>query len=147
ASSPKRMRGHRISPSSASPDKAHADRNHGSISSIFVCASVPCARGRGLAATASRLLTYPLMAKKGTILIVDDEEVMRDVLGSLLEDEGYQIELAKNGEEGIDKFQQRPFDLVLLDVSMPGMGGLRTLEELLKLDPEAVITMITAYAT
>src|SRR5215470_12607965 len=87
------------------------------------------------------------MAKKGTILIVDDEEVMRDVLGSLLEEEGYQIELSKTGEEGIDKFQQRPFDLVLLDVSMPGMGGLRTLEELLKLDPDAVITMVTAYAT
>jgi len=87
------------------------------------------------------------MAKKGSILVVDDEEVMRDVLGSLLQEEGYQVELAKNGEEGLDKFQQKPFDLVLLDVSMPGIGGLRTLEEILKLDPEAVVTMITAYAT
>ena len=87
------------------------------------------------------------MAKKGSILVVDDEEVMRDVLDSLLTSEGYQVELAKTGEEGLDKFQQRAFDLVLLDVSMPGMGGLRTLEEILKLDAEAVITMITAYAT
>jgi DNA-binding NtrC family response regulator len=87
------------------------------------------------------------MAKKGSILVVDDEEVMRDVLGSLLEAEGYQLELAKNGEEGLERFQHRPFDLVLLDVSMPGLGGLRTLEEILKLDPEAVVTMITAYAT
>jgi DNA-binding NtrC family response regulator len=87
------------------------------------------------------------MAKKGTILVVDDEEVMRDVLGSILTDEGYQVELARSGEEGLDKFQQRPVDLVLLDVSMPGMGGLRTLEELLKLDAEAVVVMITAYAT
>ncbi|HKP87664.1 MAG TPA: sigma-54 dependent transcriptional regulator [Blastocatellia bacterium] len=87
------------------------------------------------------------MAKKGSILVVDDEEVMRDVLDSLLAAEGYQVELAKTGEEGLDKFQQRAFDLVLLDVSMPGMGGLRTLEELLKLDAEAVVTMITAYAT
>ncbi|HKS43004.1 MAG TPA: response regulator, partial [Blastocatellia bacterium] len=87
------------------------------------------------------------MAKKGSILVVDDEEVMRDVLDSLLTSEGYQVELAKTGEEGLDKFQQRAFDLVLLDVSMPGMGGLRTLEELLKLDADAVITMITAYAT
>ena len=78
---------------------------------------------------------------------MDDEEVMRDVLDSLLTSEGYQVELAKTGEEGLDKFQQRAFDLVLLDVSMPGMGGLRTLEEILKLDAEAVITMITAYAT
>ena len=78
---------------------------------------------------------------------MDDEEVMRDVLDSLLTSEGYQVELAKTGEEGLDKFQQRAFDLVLLDVSMPGMGGLRTLEEILKLDAEAVITMVTAYAT
>ena len=87
------------------------------------------------------------MAKKGSILVVDDEEVIRDVLDSLLVAEGYEVELARNGEEGLDKFQQHAFDLVLLDVSMPGIGGLRTLEELLKLDPEVVIAMITAYAT
>ncbi|HYP27592.1 MAG TPA: sigma-54 dependent transcriptional regulator [Blastocatellia bacterium] len=87
------------------------------------------------------------MAKKGSILVVDDEEVMRDVLESLLTSEGYQVDIARTGEEGLDKFQQRPFDLVLLDVSMPGMGGLRTLEEILKVDAEAVIIMITAYAT
>jgi DNA-binding NtrC family response regulator len=87
------------------------------------------------------------MARKGSILVVDDEEVMRDVLGSLLGGEGYQVELAKNGEEGLDKFGQRAFDLVLLDVSMPGKGGLTTLEEVLKLDAEAVVVMITAYAT
>jgi DNA-binding NtrC family response regulator len=87
------------------------------------------------------------MAKKGSVLVVDDEEVMRDVLDSLLSSEGYQVELAKTGEEGLDSFQQHTFDLVLLDVSMPGMGGLRTLEEILKLDAEAVVIMITAYAT
>jgi DNA-binding NtrC family response regulator len=87
------------------------------------------------------------MAKKGSILVVDDEEVIRDVLESLLTAEGYEVELARHGEEGLDKFQQRAFDMVLLDVSMPGIGGLRTLEELLKLDPEVVIAMITAYAT
>jgi DNA-binding NtrC family response regulator len=86
------------------------------------------------------------MARKGSILVVDDEEVMRDVLGSLLGGESYQVELGKNGEEGLDKFGQRSFDLVLLDVSMPGMGGLRTLEEILKLDAETVVIMITAYA-
>src|SRR5436853_529460 len=49
------------------------------------------------------------MAKKGSILVVDDEEVMRDVLDSLLTSEGYEVELARNGEEGLDKFQQRAF--------------------------------------
>jgi DNA-binding NtrC family response regulator len=87
------------------------------------------------------------MAKKGSVLVVDDEEVMRDVLGSLLASENYQVDLAGAGEEGIDKFGQRPYDVVLLDISMPGIGGLRTLEEILKVDSEAVIIMITAYAT
>lgn len=87
------------------------------------------------------------MAKKGSILVVDDEEIMRDVLETLLSSAGYRVGLAKTGEEGLELYQQQPFDLVLLDVSMPGMGGLNTLEALLKYDPEAVVIMITAYAT
>ncbi|MCC6745777.1 MAG: sigma-54-dependent Fis family transcriptional regulator, partial [Acidobacteria bacterium] len=87
------------------------------------------------------------MAKKGNILVIDDEEVMRDVLENLLSGEGYRVDLAKTGEEGIARYADRPADVVLLDVSMPGMGGLRALEEILKIDPEAVILMITAYAT
>jgi DNA-binding NtrC family response regulator len=87
------------------------------------------------------------MAKKGNILVVDDEEVMRDVLESLLSQEGYRVDLAKTGEEGLARFGERTYEAVLLDVSMPGIGGLRTLEELLKLDREAAVIMITAYAT
>jgi DNA-binding NtrC family response regulator len=87
------------------------------------------------------------MAKKGAVLIVDDEEIMRDVLETLLSAEGYRVDLAKTGEEGIEAYGKRAYDVVLLDVSMPGIGGLRALEELLKNDAEAVIVMITAYAT
>lgn len=87
------------------------------------------------------------MSRKGAILIIDDEEVMRDVLESLLSAEGYRVDLARTGEEGLEKFRERPYDLVLLDVSMPGMGGIATLQELLRLDPEAVVVIITAYAT
>jgi DNA-binding NtrC family response regulator len=87
------------------------------------------------------------MAKKGNILVVDDEEIMREVLESLLSQEGYRVDLAKTGEEGLMRFTERPVDVVLLDVSMPGIGGLRTLEDLLKIDREAVVIMITAYAT
>lgn len=85
--------------------------------------------------------------RKGSILIVDDEEIMRDVLESLLSSEGYRVELAKTGEEGLEKFVERPYDLVLLDVAMPGMGGIAALEQILTVDPEAVVIMITAYAT
>src|SRR5918999_204578 len=87
------------------------------------------------------------MAKKGSVLVVDDEEIMRDVLETLLSAEGYRVDLAKAGEEGLECYGRRAYDVVLLDVSMPGMGGLRALEEILKGDPEAVVIIITAYAT
>jgi DNA-binding NtrC family response regulator len=87
------------------------------------------------------------MAKKGSVLVTDDEEIMRDVLETLLSAEGYRVDLARTGEEAIEAFGRRAYDVVLLDVSMPGIGGLRTLEELLKLDADAVVVMITAYAT
>jgi DNA-binding NtrC family response regulator len=87
------------------------------------------------------------MARKGSVLVVDDEEIMRDVLETLLSAEGYRVDLAKTGEEGLDAYTRRSYDAVLLDVSMPGIGGLRALEEFLKLDAEAVVVMITAYAT
>lgn len=87
------------------------------------------------------------MAKKGSVLVVDDEEIMRDVLETLLSAEGYRVDLAKTGEEGLEAYGRRAYDVVLLDVSMPGMGGLRALEEFLKMDAEAVVLMITAYAT
>src|SRR3954465_10977687 len=87
------------------------------------------------------------MARKGSVLVVDDEEIMRDVLETLLSAEGYRVDLAKTGEEGLDAYSKRPYDVVLLDVSMPGIGGLRTLEEIVKVDPEGGGVMFTAYPT
>jgi len=93
------------------------------------------------------LKTERRVAKKGSVLVVDDEEIMREVLETLLTSEGYRVDLAKTGEEGLEAYGRRAYDTVLLDVSMPGIGGLRALEELLKMDSDAVIVMITAYAT
>ncbi|MBA2379950.1 MAG: sigma-54-dependent Fis family transcriptional regulator [Blastocatellia bacterium] len=87
------------------------------------------------------------MAKKGSILVCDDEEIMRDVIGTLLSGAGYRVELARTGEQALEKYSESAFDLVLMDVSMPGMGGLTALEELMKIDAEAVVLMITAFAT
>ena len=87
------------------------------------------------------------MAKKGSVLVCDDEEIMRDVLGTILANAGYKVDLAKTGEEALEAYEEKFYDVVLMDVSMPGMGGLTALEEITKLDPEAVILMITAYAT
>jgi DNA-binding NtrC family response regulator len=85
--------------------------------------------------------------RKGNVLVIDDEEIMRDVLETLLSGEGYHVKLAKDGEEGIELYKRDAFDVALLDVSMPGVGGLATLEAILAHDPEAVVIMITAYAT
>ena len=87
------------------------------------------------------------MAKKGSILICDDEEIMRDVLETILSGAGYKVDLAKTGEDAVELYSQRAYDIVLMDVSMPGMGGLTALEELIKLDAEAAVLMVTAYAT
>jgi DNA-binding NtrC family response regulator len=87
------------------------------------------------------------MSRKGSILVCDDEEIMRDVLGTLLIGAGYKVDLAKTGEEAIEAYAKRPYDVVLMDVSMPGIGGLTALEEMIKSDPAAHILMITAYAT
>ena len=63
------------------------------------------------------------MAKKGTVLVCDDEEIMRDVLETILSGAGYKVDLAKTGEEAIEAYENKTYDVVLMDVSMPGMGG------------------------
>src|SRR6478672_9000182 len=87
------------------------------------------------------------MAKKGTVLVCDDEEIMRDVLETILSGAGYKVDLAKTGEEALECYSAKFYDLVLMDVSMPGMGGLTALQEIIKMDSNAYVLMITAYAT
>ena len=87
------------------------------------------------------------MSKSEAILVVDDEEVMRDVLETLLTQAGYEVTLAQDGVEGLALARRRPFDAVILDVMLPEMGGLDVLEELKRGDPEIVVVMITAYAS
>ena len=87
------------------------------------------------------------MPKKGSILVCDDEEIMRDVLETVLSGAGYKVDMAKTGEDAVEAYNEKPYDVVLMDVSMPGSGGLTALEELIKLDEDAVVLMITAFAT
>jgi two-component system, NtrC family, response regulator PilR len=82
-----------------------------------------------------------------SILVVDDEEVMRDVLQSLLTQAGYDVVLAEDGHKGLALARRHSFDAAIVDVMLPEMGGLEVLEELKKLDPELVVLMITAYAS
>ena len=62
----------------------------------------------------------------GTILIVDDEPQIRRVLRTTLSVQGYEVQDARSGEEALDRLREDHFDLLLLDVNMPGMGGLET---------------------
>ncbi len=87
------------------------------------------------------------MSQRGTIHIIDDEPVIHDVLGQLLTSEGYEVELSSSGEEGLAKFEGRAFDLVLLDLLMPGLKGIEVLQALRRIDPQAMVIIITAYAS
>jgi DNA-binding NtrC family response regulator len=80
-------------------------------------------------------------------LVIDDEEIMREILETLLTREGYAVSLAHSGEEGIELARSGNYDVAIVDVMMPGMDGLATLDELRKLDDELPVVMITAFAS
>src|SRR5258706_5384412 len=84
---------------------------------------------------------------QGCVLIVDDEAEIRESLKTLLELEGYEVETAANGDEGLSKLGERPFDLVLLDLALPGRSGIDLLPEIRALDAELPVIIITAYGT
>ncbi len=87
------------------------------------------------------------MRRSGSILVVDDEEIMREILETLLSREGYHVRLAASGEEGLELARSFPFDAVVVDVMMPGMDGLALLDELKKLDDDLPVLMVTAFAS
>jgi DNA-binding NtrC family response regulator len=83
----------------------------------------------------------------GTVLIVDDESAIRESLQTLLELEGYAVETACDGEEGLAKLAEHPYDLVLLDFAMPERNGIEVLREIRERDVDLAVIMITAYGT
>jgi len=87
------------------------------------------------------------MDSQARLLIVDDEEIIRIGCQRSLEEMYSTVEMAENGRVGWERLQQQPFDLVLLDLMMPEMGGLEVLEKVQALDPEIVVIMITGFAT
>src|ERR1700691_2437223 len=82
---------------------------------------------------------------KGSILVVDDESEIREGLELLLNLEGYATASAETGEAGLAQLDEKPFDLVLLDVSLPDRNGLDLLGEIRRRDPNLAVVMITAY--
>ncbi|UCF39177.1 MAG: sigma-54-dependent Fis family transcriptional regulator [Acidobacteriota bacterium] len=82
-----------------------------------------------------------------SILLIDDEEIMRDVISKLLKKEGFNVLTAANGTEGMEVLQEEAIDLVLLDLMLPGKSGAVLLPEILDLDPDIIVIMISAYAS
>ena len=87
------------------------------------------------------------MRRQGTILAIDDEEIMREILETLLTREGYRVRLAASGPEGLEVVRSTPIDAVIVDVMMPGMDGLQVLDAIRDIDDELPVLMITAFAS
>jgi two-component system response regulator PilR (NtrC family) len=81
------------------------------------------------------------------ILVVDDEQSMRDFLAIMLTKEGHEIVIAKNGADALKAVHAEIFDLVITDVKMPGADGMTVLKSIKEISPETVVIMITAFAT
>ena len=86
-------------------------------------------------------------SKPANILVVDDELGIREGCRRVLSREGHQVDVAATGEEGWQRIQSGQFDLVLLDVMMPGMSGMELLKRTIAFDPDLVCIIITGYAT
>src|ERR1043166_1226825 len=84
---------------------------------------------------------------KGSILVIDDESEIREGLEMLLSSEGYGVYSAETGESGLARLEERPFDLLLLDVSLPDRNGLDLLKDVRRRDPNLPIVLITAYGS
>ncbi len=81
------------------------------------------------------------------ILVVDDEEIIRESLYYILEKEGHEVEAAKDGLEALTKVEKQPFDIVITDLEMPEIKGIELLEKVQRLTPETFVLIITAYAS
>ena len=87
------------------------------------------------------------MTAPRTIHVIDDEPIILEVLGQLLSSEGFEVEISASGEEALQKYESRPFDIVLLDLMMPDMSGLEVLRTIRRIQPQALVIIITAYAS
>jgi two-component system response regulator HydG len=87
------------------------------------------------------------MQDTARILIIDDDRAFRVGTGALLTDEGYQVDAAPSGDEGLDKLRGDQFDMVLLDLRMEGRTGLSVLEELRQAGNDIPVLMMTGFAT
>ncbi len=84
-------------------------------------------------------------SRPARILVVDDEESIRDLLRLVLTGEGYSVVTANDGEEAIEYLEARRFDIVITDLVMPGVNGVEVLRAAKRIDPNYPVIVITGY--
>src|SRR5260370_16951363 len=106
-----------------------------------------CARRPAKAhpSTSNSLQSGQRSMSKGSILVVDDESEIREGLELLLRGEGYGVSSAETGESALEKLEQHPYDLLLLDVSLPDRNALDMLKKIHRRDPQLSVVLITPY--
>ncbi len=87
------------------------------------------------------------MDRKEKILIVDDEKIVRESLFRWFEEENYAVDTAEDGETALKKYSKEKYDLLLVDMKMPGMSGLDLLSKIKSIDTDAIIILITAFSS
>jgi CheY-like chemotaxis protein len=95
---------------------------------------------------ATRTAHVAAKARAATILVVDDDADLCRNLADILSDIGYDVDVARSGEHGLDQACRRSYDVVLLDVNLPGMDGVALCRRLKEIQPKIVALIITAYA-
>jgi len=81
------------------------------------------------------------------ILVVDDEESMREFLSIMLHREGYRAEAVNDGAQALARIKEKTFDLIITDIQMPRVDGFELLKQVMKVQPETVVVMVTAFST
>ena len=87
------------------------------------------------------------MKERISILVVDDEPIVRESLGSWFREEGFTVDLAQSGKEALEKLTKGGWDIFLLDIKMPGMDGLELQRKIREINAGATIIIMTAYAS
>ncbi len=95
-----------------------------------------------------RVMNKSIEAKEPVrILIVDDEEIIRDLLYDALSQTGYKVKVAINGRDAVKQIENEPFEIVITDLRMPGISGIELLQHVLKMNPDVCVLIMTAYGT
>ena len=84
--------------------------------------------------------------EKTTVLIVDDNESLSRSMSFVLNRKGYDVATAPNGSEAVKRVKEISFDVIFMDIKMPGLNGVETFKKIKKISPSAIVVMMTAYA-